>query len=105
MNVSSIAPCQIFEGVQRIILRQPVLDFVSDTPQGFRDRLKFSGFAIRMPNEQVVEMKLEKNQQVDLKAEFVMGTTLGGNGNAPLIELAGTTVTAGKKAATKKLPW
>ena len=106
MNVSSIAADQIFEGMQRIILRQPIIDFVSRTPSQFRDRLKFSGFAIRMNDAEVAKLGLERNATVDIKAEYVLGTTMGGNNNAPLIELAGTAVMiAAEQETAGDLPW
>jgi len=107
MNVSSIAADQIFSGMQRIILRQPVIEFVSKAPASFRDRLKFSGFAIRMSDAEVASLGLERNATVDLAATYVLGTTMGGNNNAPLIELAGTTVTIAAVAedSGEPLPW
>jgi len=107
LNVSSIANDQIFDGMSRIILRQPTISWVSGAPAAFKQRLKFSGFAIRMPNEAVTELGLAVGSTVDLNAEFILGTTLGSNNNAPLIEVAGTEVTLAKdsEGSSEPLPW
>ena len=107
MTVSSVASDNIFEGMQRIILRQGVNEFINHAPQAFRDRLKFSGFVLRMKNDKVKETNLAVGQYVDLEATYIIGTTLGGGNNAPLIELAGVTITpveVNEKEASE-LPW
>jgi hypothetical protein len=107
LNVSSIANDQIFEGMSRIILRQPTISWVSGAPAAFKQRLKFSGFALRMPTDDVAKLGLAVGNTVDLNAEYVLGTTLGSNNNAPLIEVAGTEVSLAKESegSSEPLPW
>ena len=60
-----------------------------------------------MADAEVASLGIERNATVDLAAEYVLGTTMGGNNNAPLIELAGTTVTVAEVSdePATELPW